>query len=333
MRFPLHITTDNIKHSMKNAMRGNRRYPFVLMLEPLYTCNLACIGCAVERHTGKLKDRLPVELCLQAVDESGAPGVSLCGGEPTVYPELKELIDGIIERNRHIYLCTNALLMEEKVFGQIDPHKRLTINVHLDGMRETHDYVCARDGVFDKAVEMIKESKRLGYHTITNTTIFKETKISEVEELCEYMASLDIDGMLISPGYQYESVEEDIFMTRQDIYDKFQRVLEISKRYRLTSTPMFLEFAAGLRDYKCSPWSTVTFTPNGWKGPCYLIGKKFTWSWEEFWNLTDWEYWESREDRLCQNCLMHSGFEASVVKELPRSPGDMARLMAWNLMG
>ena len=139
--------------------------------------------------------------------------------------------------------------------------------------------------------------------------------------------------MLISPGYQYESVEADIFLTRQDIHDKFQRVLEISKRYRLTSTPMFLEFAAGLRDYKCSPWSTVTFTPNGWKGPCYLIGKKFTWSWDEFWNGTDWEYWESREDRLCQNCAMHSGFEASVVKELPRSPGDMVRLMAWNLMG
>ncbi len=333
MRFPLHITTDNIKHSVKNAMQGNRRYPFVLMLEPLYTCNLACVGCAVERHTGKLKDRLPVELCLQAVDECGAPGVSLCGGEPTVYPELKELVDGIIERNRHIYLCTNALLMDKTVFGHIEPHKRLTINVHLDGMRETHDYVCAREGVFDKAVEMIKEAKRLGYHVITNSTIFKETKIAEVEELCEYMASLDIDGMLISPGYQYESVEKDIFMTRQDIYEKFQRVLEISKKYRLTSTPMFLEFAAGLRDYKCSPWSTVTFTPNGWKGPCYLIGKKFTWSWEEFWNLTDWEYWESREDALCQNCLMHSGFEASVVKELPRNPGDMARLMAWNFMG
>lgn len=333
MRFPLHITTDNIKHSVKNAMQGNRRYPFVLMLEPLYTCNLACVGCAVERHTGKLKDRLPVELCLQAVDECGAPGVSICGGEPTVYPELKELVDGIIERNRHIYLCTNALLMDTTVFGHIEPHKRLTINVHLDGMRETHDYVCAREGVFDKAVEMIKEAKRLGYHVITNSTIFKETKIAEVEELCEYMASLDIDGMLISPGYQYESVEEDIFMTRQDIYEKFQRVLEISKKYRLTSTPMFLEFAAGLRDYKCSPWSTVTFTPNGWKGPCYLIGKKFTWSWEEFWNLTDWEYWESREDALCQNCLMHSGFEASVVKELPRNPGDMARLMAWNFMG
>jgi len=333
MRFPLHITTDMIKHSVKNAWQGNRRYPFVLMLEPLYTCNLACLGCAVERHTGKLKDRLPVELCLQAVDECGAPGVSLCGGEPTVYPELEELVEGIIERNRHIYLCTNALLMDKTVFGKIDPHKRLTINVHLDGMRETHDHVCAREGVFDKAIEMIKEAKRLGYHVFTNSTIFKETKIEEVEELCAYMASLDIDGMLISPGYQYESVEEDIFMTRQDIAEKFQRVLEISKKYRLTSTPMFLEFAAGLREYKCSPWSTVTFTPNGWKGPCYLIGKKFTWSWEEFWNLTDWEYWESREDSLCQNCQMHSGFEASVVKELPRNPGDMARLMAWNLMG
>ncbi len=333
MRFPLHITTDMIKYSVKNAWQGNRRYPFVLMLEPLYTCNLACLGCAVERHTGKLKDRLPVELCLQAVDECGAPGVSLCGGEPTIYPELEELVGGIIDRNRHIYLCTNALLMDKTVFGKIDPHKRLTINVHLDGMRETHDHVCAREGVFDKAIEMIKEAKRLGYHVFTNSTIFKETKIEEVEELCAYMASLDIDGMLISPGYQYESVEEDIFMTRQDIAEKFQRVLEISKKYRLTSTPMFLEFAAGLREYKCSPWSTVTFTPNGWKGPCYLIGKKFTWSWEEFWNLTDWEYWESREDSLCQNCQMHSGFEASVVKELPRNPGDMARLMAWNLMG
>jgi MoaA/NifB/PqqE/SkfB family radical SAM enzyme len=303
MRFPLHITTDMIRHQVRNARLGNRRYPFVLMLEPLYTCNLACLGCAIERHTGKLKDRLPVELCLQAVEECGAPAVSICGGEPTVYPEL------------------------------LQPHKRLTVNIHLDGMRGTHDYVCAREGVFDKAIEMIKESKRRGFHVITNTTVFKETDIAEVEALCELLTGYGIDGMLISPGYQYESVDHDIFMTQEDMRSKFKRVLEISKKYRLTSTPMFLEFAAGLRDYKCSPWSTVTFTPNGWKGPCYLIGKKFTWSWEEFWNLTDWDYWESREDRLCQNCAMHSGFEASVVRELPRNPGDMVRLATWNLLG
>lgn len=333
MRFPLHITTDTIKHQVKQGIKGNKRYPFVLMLEPLYTCNLACIGCAIERHTGKLKDRLPVETCLEAVEDSGAPIVSICGGEPTVYPELPELIDGIIGRKRHIYLCTNALLMDKNVFGKISPNKRLTVNVHLDGMRETHDYVCAKEGVFDKAVEMIEEGLRLGYHVITNTTVYKETKIDELEELCEFLTGMGVDGMLVSPGYQYETVDQDIFMTQKDIQQKFKRVLEISKRYRLTSTPMFLEFAAGLRDYKCSPWSTVTFTPLGWKGPCYLIGKKHTWSWDEFWNETDWDYWESREDRLCQNCAMHSGFEASVVKELPSNPGDMVRLAAWNLLG
>ena len=333
MRFPLHITTDMIVHQVRQALKGNRRFPFVLMLEPLYTCNLACIGCAKERHTGKLEDRLSVEACLQAVDDSGAPTVSICGGEPTVYPELGELIEGIIERRRHIYLCTNALLMEEKVFGVIPPHRRLTVNVHLDGLRETHDFVCAREGVFDKALEMIRECKRLGYHTVTNTTVFKQTKIDEVEELCQLLAGIPVDGMLISPGYQYASVERDIFLTRQDTERKFKRVLEISKKYRLQSTPMFLEFAAGLRDYKCSPWSTVTFTPKGWKGPCYLIGKSHTWSWDEFWNETDWEYWESRQDRLCQNCSMHSGFEASGVMELRKKPREMVRMAAWNLLG
>jgi hopanoid biosynthesis associated radical SAM protein HpnH len=333
MRFPLHITTDIIRHQVRNAVQRNKRYPYVLMLEPLYACNLACIGCATERHTGKVKDRLPVEACLRAADECGAPAVSICGGEPTLYPELPRLVAGLIDRRRHIYLCTNALLMEERVYERIPPHKRLTINVHLDGMRGTHDYVCARDGVFDKAIEAIRESKARGYHVITNTTIFKETDIAEVERLCEQLSRLGIDGMLISPGYQYESVERDIFLTRSDMEEKFRRVLEISKRYRLTSTPMFLEFAAGMRDYRCSPWSTVTFTPRGWKGPCYLIGKSYTFSWEEFWNTTDWAYWESRQDALCQNCAMHSGFEASVVTELRSNPKDLARMAAWNLLG
>jgi hopanoid biosynthesis associated radical SAM protein HpnH len=333
MRFPIHITTDMIQHQFRNALRGNRRYPFVLMLEPLYTCNLACIGCATERHTGKIQDRLPLSTCLDAVDISGAPVVSICGGEPTIYPELPELVAGLIEKKRHIYLCTNALLLDRKVFGRIPPHKRLMINVHLDGMRETHDRVCAAEGTFDRAIEMIKQGRRLGHHLMANMTIFKETDVAEVEQLCDLLTGLGVEGMLVTPGYHYASVDRDIFLTRSEIQSKFRRVLEISKKYRLTSTPMFLEFAAGLREYKCSPWSTVTFTPRGWKGPCYLIGKKYTFSWEEFWNDTDWEYWESRQDELCQNCAMHSGFEASVVKELPKHPGDMVRLAAWNLLG
>jgi len=333
MRFPLHLTTGTIVHQTKNALRGRQRYPFVLMLEPLYTCNLACIGCAVERHTGKLSDRLPLEKCLEAVDRSEAPIVSLCGGEPTIYPELAELTAELIRRKRHIYLCTNGLLLDTKVYGVIPPNKRLMINVHLDGMRETHDRVCAKEGVFDRAIEMIQEGRRLGHHVMANMTIFKETDVAEVEQLCQLLTSLGVEGMLVSPGYQYESVSRDIFLTRSEIHKKFQRVLEISKKYKLTSTPMFLEFAAGLREYKCSPWSTVTYTPRGWKGPCYLIGKTYSHSWDEFWNGTDWDYWESREDDLCQNCAMHSGFEASVVRELPKRPGDMLRLAAWNLMG
>lgn len=333
MRFPLHITTDMIKHQIKNALKGHRRYPFVLMLEPLYTCNLACLGCALERHTGKLEDRLTVEKCLKAVDECGAPAVSICGGEPTLYPELKELVEGLIARKRHIYLCTNALLLDKKVYGIIPPHKRFTINVHLDGLERTHDYVCDREGIFQKAMDMIKEGKRLGYHVMTNTTIFKETDIGEVEELCRLLHELGVDGMLISPGYSYESVDRDIFLTREEIQKKFRKVLELSKRYRLTSTPMFLEFAAGLRDYPCSPWSTVTYTPLGWKGPCYLIGLKYFKTWEEFWEGVDWAYWESRKDRRCQNCLMHSGFEASVIRELRSHPKDMVRMAIWNLLG
>jgi hopanoid biosynthesis associated radical SAM protein HpnH len=333
MRFPLHITTDMLWHQLKHGLRGNRRFPFVLMLEPLYACNLACVGCSTERHTGKVADRLPLDTCFRAADECGAPAVSICGGEPTIYPELPALIAGLVARRRHVYLCTNALLLDKKVFGAVPPHSRLTINVHLDGMRETHDRICARPGVFDQAIAMIREAKARGYHVVTNTTVFKETEVAELETLCQFLTDVGVDGILISPGYQYESVTRDIFLTREEIRCKFKRVLELSRRYRFQSTPMFLEFAAGMRDYPCSPWSTVTFTPRGWKGPCYLIGKSYTFDWKEFWNGTDWDYWESRQDQLCQNCSMHSGFEASAVLALRRNPRDLARIALWNVRG
>src|SRR5260221_13504941 len=179
MGFPFHITTDPIKTQVRQAYRGKKRFPFVLRLEPLYTCNLACIGCAIERHTGKLSDRLPLSSCLEAVETSEAPVVSICGGEPTIYPELKELVAGIIARKRHIYLCTNGLLLDERVYGSIEPNKRLMINVHLDGMRETHDKVCDREGVFDKAVEMIRQGVALRHHMMANMTVFREADVGE----------------------------------------------------------------------------------------------------------------------------------------------------------
>jgi hopanoid biosynthesis associated radical SAM protein HpnH len=333
MRFPLHVTAGMIAHQIRNALRGRRRYPYVLMLEPLYACNLACLGCATERHTGRIEDRLSVEACLKAVDDAGAPMVSICGGEPTIYPELKEVIEGIIRKRRHIYLCTNALLLDTKVYGVIPPDPRLSINVHLDGLKATHDQVCDRSGTFEKAVAMIREGKRRGYRVITNTTVFKETDMGEVEALFDLLKEIGVDGMLISPGYSYESVDRDIFLTRREIHSKFRRLLAFAGRFRLQSSPMFLEFAAGLRDYRCSPWSTVTFTPRGWKGPCYLIGKQYFPTWEEYWTGVDWDYWESRQDRLCQNCAMHSGFEASAVAGLRSSLKDMARMAGWNLFG
>lgn len=331
MRFPLDFVMSNAKHMVAQRSKGKKRYPTVLMLEPLYTCNLACIGCSTERHTGKLKDRLPVDRCLEAARVAEAPTVSLCGGEPTLYPELKELVQGLIDMGKHIILCTNALLLDKKLFDIIPPHKQLFINVHLDGMKETHDYVCAKEGVFDKAVEMIRESKKRGYLTLTNTTVYKETNMDEVENLCQMLTEMKVDGILIAPGYHYESVQRDVFLTQDQIHEKFKRVRDMLYKYRLTATPTFLDFAAGLIELRCSPWSTVNFTPKGWKGPCYLIGDKYYEDFETFWNEVNWDYWETRQDRRCSNCKMHSGFEYSAVEAASRSLKGMAQMAYWHL--
>ena len=319
---------------MKMEKAGHQRFPTVIMLEPLYTCNLACIGCSVERHTGKLKDRMPLETCLKAIDDCGAPIVNICGGEPTLYPELKDLIQGIIDRNKYIILCTNALKLKEKVFDVIPPSSHLFLMIHLDGMRQTHDYVTNRQGVFDHAVEMIKEARRLGYYTYINTTVFKETSVEEVEELCKLVDKLKANGILISPGYEYESVERDVFLTKDQIHDKFQKIRDFSPKYKVSATPMFLEFAAGMRELPCAPWSTVNYTPKGWKAPCYLVeGEGYHATWSDFWEKTNWEYWESRVDGRCANCKMHSGFEHSAVSEAMKTMKGKLQLAAWSLKG
>jgi hopanoid biosynthesis associated radical SAM protein HpnH len=311
---------------------GYTRYPTVLMLEPLYTCNLACIGCSVDRHTGKLKDRMSLETCFKAAEDCGAPIVNICGGEPTLYPELKALIDGLVARGRYIIVCTNALKLDTKVFDVIPPSPHLFLMIHLDGMQKTHDYVCNREGVFDKAVEMIKQAKERGYYVFINTTVFKETAVEEVEELCKLVDQLKARGILISPGYEYESVEQDIFLTKEQIHEKFRKIREFSSKYKINATPMFLEFAAGLRELPCAPWSTVNYTPKGWKAPCYLVeGEGYFENWTDFWEKTNWEYWESRADPRCQNCKMHSGFEHSAVSEAMKTMKGTLQLAAWSL--
>lgn len=332
MRFPIGFTMAQAKHRSKMTKTGQKRYPTVLMLEPLYTCNLACIGCSVERHTGKLKDRMTLDQCFKAVEDCGAPIINLCGGEPTLYPELPELVQGLIDRGKYILCCTNALKLDSKVFDKIPPHDQFFLMIHLDGMRETHDYVCNREGVFDKAIEMIKEAKNRGYFVYINTTVFKETAVEEVEEMCRMVEKLKADGILVSPGYEYESVEADVFLTKEQIHEKFGKIRDFSSKYKINATPLFLEFAAGLRELPCSPWSTVNYTPKGWKAPCYLIsGEGYYDEWQDFWEKTNWEYWESRLDRRCQNCKMHSGFEHSAVEEAMKTLKGKIQLAAWSL--
>jgi hopanoid biosynthesis associated radical SAM protein HpnH len=330
MRFPVHIATDMMKWQAKNWWRATERYPYVLMLEPLHTCNLACLGCSPERYSGDLKDRMSVEQCLKAVDDCGAPVVSICGGEPTIYPELPELIDEIIARKRHIYLCTNGLLLD-RFYKKGKPHKRLSINVHLDGMKKTHDFVTDRAGVFDKAIEMIKEGKRRGYFVCTNTTVYRETSLEELEEMCAFLDGIGIDGMLLSPGYHYAKLDDEHFLVQQETQRKFERVLELAKKYKINSTPLFLEFAAGRRDYPCTPWGTPNFTPKGWKGPCYVIEEQYHDSFDAFMKGNDWKYWESRQDARCRDCAMHSGFEPSVVRKLGDNPRDLWTMLKWQL--
>jgi hopanoid biosynthesis associated radical SAM protein HpnH len=334
MRFPLKFMMAQGRHRSRMERAGTKRYPTVLMLEPLYTCNLACLGCSTERYTGKLSDRMPLETCFKAVEDCGAPIINICGGEPCLYPELKELISGLIERDRFIIFCTNALKLEEKVFGVIPPSDRFLIMVHLDGMRETHDYVTDRQGVFDKAVAAIKKGKELGYHVYLNTTVYRETKTEEVEELCKLVDELKANGILISPGYEYESVlqERDIFLKKEQIHEKFKAIRSFAPKYKINATPKFLDFAAGMVELPCAPWSTVNYTPKGWKAPCYLVeGEGYFQDFNEFWTKTDWDYWESRQDRRCQNCKMHSGSEHSAVTEAMKTLPGKLKLAAWSM--
>jgi hypothetical protein len=189
--------------------------------------------------------------------------------------------------------------------------------------------VARRDGVFDRAIEMMREGRRLGYRLCTNTTVYRDTDIGELEELMRLVSSLSIEGMLISPGYHYERIDGDHFLYRAEIHEKFRRVRELAGRYRIDSTPLFLEFAAGLRDYPCTPWGNPTRTPHGWKGPCYLIEERLYPTWKEFWNGVDWDYWEKRVDPRCHDCMMHSGFEPSVVRHLGNSMRDLATMTRW----
>ncbi len=306
----------------------------VLMLEPLHACNLTCTGCGrIREYKSTINETLTVEQCLAAVDDCGAPIVSICGGEPMIYPEIGQLAGEILERGKHIILCTNGMFIRKRLH-EFRPTSSFFWNVHLDGMERTHDLCVERDGVFREAVEGIKAAKAAGFLVCSNTTIYKETDLDEIAELYEYLDTLGVDGYMLSPAYSYAAVmTKDIFMSREDVRDKFRKALALLDKYNLMVSPIYLDFLRGDRELDCTAWGTPTFNPRGWKGPCYLITDDHYDSYKELIDKTPWEKYGPGNDPRCADCMMHVGFEPSPVLGAKRQFGDTWKMLKWQFSG
>lgn len=325
---PLKLMIDLGRYMAKQKRAGAKYFPLVLMLEPLHACNLACIGCGrIVEYKETIRDQMPLEEALAAATECNAPIVSVCGGEPLIYKHIVPLTKGLIEQKRHVQICTNAILLERFV-KQVPPSPYLSFNVHIDGMRETHDRVVDREGVFDICVKMIKMLKEKGYRVQTNSTVFRETSVEEIEELIKMLASLGVDGMLLTPGYHYQVLTNDeIYLKKEEMPYKFRRVRDLADQYKIMNTPIYLDYLAGDRDLLCSPWTTVTRNPQGWKGPCYLITNGHYRSFSELHEVTDWEFYRTKQDFRCRDCKLHSGFEGTVAMDFGKNLKDTWRMV------
>ena len=328
-----------ILDSSKTAAAGRRphpmlrkRFPLVLMLEPLHACNLTCTGCGrIREYETTITERLPVRTCLEAIDECGAPIVSVCGGEPLMYKPIGELVEGALARKRHIYLCTNGMFLEARLH-EFRPDKRLFFNVHLDGLRETHDVAVEREGVFDEAIAGIRAAKAAGHMVCTNTTVYRETDMQEVEALFEYLEQFDVDGHMLSPAYGYSAVNSrEIFLTRDEIQRKFRDADRLFRRFRMSNTPAYAEFLKGSRDMPCTAWGNPTFNTRGWKGPCYLITDAHWDSFEDLMSETPWQQYGRGNDERCEHCMVHCGYEPSAALGVNGRLGDSLRMIRWAL--
>ena len=334
MRFPFKLTANLTRYIAGNVIRGSGKFPLVMMLEPLHACNLTCTGCGrIREYKSTIDELLTVEQCLAAMEECGAPVVSICGGEPMIYPEMDRLVREILARGRHIYLCTNGMFIRKRLH-EFKPNDSFFWNVHLDGLERTHDLCVERDGVFREAVEGIKAAKAAGFLVCSNTTIYKETDLNEIAELFEYLHSLGVDGYMISPAYSYAAVQtQDIFLSRDDIREKFQAVQRLLEPYNLMMSPIYYEFLRGERELACTAWGTPTFNPRGWKAPCYPMTDGHYGSYREMIEKTNWENYGPGKDPRCADCMMHVGFEPSAVLGANRKFGDHWKMLKWQFSG
>lgn len=322
---------------LRKKLAGEKRFPLVLMLEPLHACNLCCAGCGrIREYADTMHQRLSIAQCLDAVTECGAPIVSLCGGEPLIYPEIDALMETLIARRKHVYLCTNGVLLEKKLPG-FRPSRRLFINVHLDGMETTHDRMVERPGVFAAAVRGIIAAKDAGFQVCTNTTVYKDTDMDEIAVLFEYLRELGVDGFMISPAFGYASVCDDnpegalqLFMTREEVHEKFAAAQAVLQRFRLTASPIYLEFLRGERKLACAAWANPTYNVRGWRGPCYLLGDAHYPTYRELIDSVAWDRLGHGGDPRCQHCLVHCGFEPAAVLA-NKGVRDIVRMAVWQM--
>lgn len=301
---------------LKQRLKGRKRYPLVLMLEPLFRCNLACAGCGKIQYPGHvLRRHLTVEQCLAAVEECGAPMVSIPGGEPLLYPEIGRLVRELVRRRKYVYLCTNALLLKARL-DEFEPSKYFSFSVHLDGLREEHDAAVCREGVYDIAVDAIREALRRGFRVTTNTTLFEGADPQRVREFFDAMMDLGVEGLMISPGYSYSKApDQEHFLRRQRAHELFRAILERPRRrWRFNQSPLFLQFLMGKRDFECTPWGNPTYNLFGWQRPCYLLQEGYARSFAELLETTPWEqYGRQSGNPKCRDCMVHCGYEPTAV--------------------
>ena len=297
-------------------LRGNKHYPLVLMLEPLFRCNLACAGCGkIQYPAHVLKKNLSPADCFKAVDECGAPMVSIPGGEPLLHPDIKQIVEGLVARKKYIYLCTNALLLKAKI-DEFKPSKYLTFSVHMDGQKDHHDFAVCREGTYDVAVEGIKEAVKRGFRVTTNTTLFEGTDPKSVRAFFDEMTDLGVEGMMLSPGYSYDKApDQKHFLGKRKTRELFNKILSNRhKKWVFNQSPLFLEYLMGKRHYRCTPWGMPTYNVFGWQKPCYLLQDGYADTFAELIDTTSWDsYGTESGNPKCANCMVHSGYEASAV--------------------
>ena len=343
-----------LRKKMSRAQKGGiAKFPLVLMLEPLHACNLKCSGCGrIREYADTLSQRLSVDDCLHAVKECDAPIVSICGGEPLLYPDIVELTDKILRLGKHIYLCTNGILLQEKLGDFVElakqnglVKKRMYWNVHLDGTEEVHDAIVEKRGTFAKAVHGTIAAKLAGFYAYTNTTLYKTSSVDDLVALAGILHQdaikglpifkrfkmLQIDGMMIAPGYGYDAVQSDkpFFLNRTEIHALFREIRQRMKQYRITATPIYLDFLCGERELPCAAWANPTYNVKGWRSPCYLIADKHYATYQEFIEQTDWSKIGCNDPR-CQDCMMHCGYEPAAVLFGNRLR-DLVRMALWQL--